>query len=108
MSGPASDFKDRYGSWAVIAGGSDGIGASFAHQVAAEGINVVLLARRRDVLDECAGSVRRSHGVEVRTVSVDLTAADFVAEVRQPRQLTTKFDDFVGLEHFKFLWSSTR
>jgi short-subunit dehydrogenase len=82
MSGPASDFKDRYGSWAVIAGGSDGIGASFAHQVAAEGINVVLLARRRVVLDECAASVRRSHSVEVRTVSVDLTAADFVAGVR--------------------------
>jgi short-subunit dehydrogenase len=82
MSGLANDFKDRYGSWAVIAGGSDGIGASFAHQVAAEGINVVLLARRRDVLEECAGSVRRSHGVEVRTVSVDLTAADFLAEVR--------------------------
>ena len=38
MSGPASGFKDRYGSWAVIAGGSDGIGGSFAHQVAAEGL----------------------------------------------------------------------
>ncbi len=82
MSDPLSAFKGRYGSWAVIAGGSDGIGAAFAHQVAAQGINVVLLARRRDVLDECADSVRRRHGVHVRAVSVDLTTTDFIEQVR--------------------------
>ena len=36
------DFSEQYGPWALIAGGSEGIGRCFAEQLAAEGINLVL------------------------------------------------------------------
>ncbi|NYG59919.1 short-subunit dehydrogenase [Nocardioides daedukensis] len=64
---------EKYGPWAVIAGGSEGVGASFADQLAAAGLNLVLLARKPGPLEETAEAVRRTHGVEVRTLSVDLT-----------------------------------
>lgn len=62
----------NYGPWALIAGGSEGVGAAFADQLAADGINLILVARRSAPLEECATATRR-HGVEVRTVAADLT-----------------------------------
>ena len=44
----------RHGPWAVVLGASDGIGAEFARQVAAAGISVVLVSRRRAALEDLA------------------------------------------------------
>lgn len=70
----------KYGPWAVIAGGSEGVGAEFATQLADEGYNLVLLARKAGPLEETAAAARE-RGVEVRTLSVDLTAADAVQQI---------------------------
>lgn len=74
-------LADKYGPWGVVAGGSDGVGAAFAHRIAAEGINVVLVARRVPVLEAFAEEIRAKHGVEVRTVALDLSASDAVAKL---------------------------
>ncbi|WP_127782766.1 SDR family NAD(P)-dependent oxidoreductase [Rhodococcus sp. X156] len=71
----------KYGPWAVIAGGSEGVGSSFAEQLAAAGINLVLLARKPGPLEETAEKVR-ALGVEVRTLSVDLIAPGAVEQIR--------------------------
>lgn len=70
------DFAKRYGPWAVIAGASEGTGASFARQVAARGVNLVLIARRQAPLDALAKEVRAQYGVEAVTASIDLAALD--------------------------------
>jgi short-subunit dehydrogenase len=67
-------FVEQYGPWAVVAGASEGVGASFAAAVAKEGVNVVLLARRQAALDEVAARIRAESGVETRAVAVDLAA----------------------------------
>ena len=64
-------FAERYGPWAVVAGGSDGTGAAFAEDLAGRGVNVVLVARRQGPLDELAGRLP----VETRTVTLDLSSA---------------------------------
>jgi len=74
-------FRERYGPWALVAGASDGIGECFARRIAAEGVNVLLLARREPLLAALAGELRAKHGVEARTVVADLTAADLDARV---------------------------
>ncbi|WP_067862820.1 SDR family NAD(P)-dependent oxidoreductase [Nocardia shimofusensis] len=63
---------ERYGPWAVIAGGSEGVGAAFATQLAEAGLNLVLIARKPEPLARTAALARES-GVEVRTLSADLT-----------------------------------
>ncbi|MFF2732605.1 SDR family NAD(P)-dependent oxidoreductase [Streptomyces sp. NPDC058008] len=63
--------KDLYGPWAVIAGGSEGVGASFAHQLADAGINLVLIARKAGPLEKTAANTR-AKGVEARTLQLDL------------------------------------
>lgn len=68
------DFKVQYGEWGLIAGASEGIGRSFAEQLAAKGMNLVLLSRRKEVLDEVKQQLQDEYGVEVVTQEVDLTS----------------------------------
>jgi short-subunit dehydrogenase len=70
------DIAIKYGPWAIVVGASDGVGSLFAERLASEGVNVVLIARRQQVLDEVAQRIRERTGAEARTLSVDLTAAD--------------------------------
>src|SRR5712671_6285651 len=72
----ARSLQARYGPWALIAGASDGVGAEFARQVAAAGINCILVARRLQLLDQLARELKTQHRVEVITRSVDLTQPD--------------------------------
>jgi short-subunit dehydrogenase len=71
VSNPVS-FKAKYGPWALIAGASMGIGRAFSHSAAARGLNVVMLARGAELLEEIAAEVRAEHGVEVRALAADL------------------------------------
>jgi len=63
------DFAERYGPWAVVAGASDGVGASVAGLLGARGVDVVLVSRRQGALDEVAATVP----ARTRTVALDLS-----------------------------------
>ncbi|MGV8832638.1 MAG: SDR family NAD(P)-dependent oxidoreductase [Devosia sp.] len=76
-------FKQQYGNWALVTGATSGIGAELADQVAARGLNVVLVARKQADLDRHAGLLGKKHGVETRTISADLTTREGVDAVLQ-------------------------
>ena len=69
-------FKDKFGPWGLIIGGSEGIGRSLAMNLAAQGLNIALVARKRPALEEAAAEIRGASKVEVRTLSQDMTAPD--------------------------------
>lgn len=71
-------FAGRYGPWAVIAGASEGLGAAYARALAARGLHLMLVARRRPLLEALAGTLRSDYGVEVRCVEGDLGAPAFL------------------------------
>jgi uncharacterized protein len=73
----ATRFREKYGPYAVVAGGSYGLGAAFAESIARRGVNVVLLARREDRVKATAARLREAHGIDVVEVVADL--ADFEA-----------------------------
>ena len=66
-------FKEKYGKWALITGGTSGIGEEMSKIVASKGINIILVARRQHLLDEKAYALKRQYGVDVKTISADLT-----------------------------------
>ncbi len=66
-------FRGKYGRWALIAGASEGVGASIADQVAARGLDLILIARNAPLLTRVAAEISARHGVEVRPLALDLT-----------------------------------
>src|SRR5215831_2075345 len=72
----------HYGDWALIAGASEGVGASFAHKLARAGFNLVLVARRTELLTNLSQKIRAQNGIEVRTLSLDLKASDVLERIR--------------------------
>ena len=84
--------KKRFGPWALVTGASSGIGKEFARQIAASGINIVLVARREDLLKEVGVEFSKRYGVEHRVVVLDVSREDFI------RQLASATDDLdIGL-----------
>ncbi len=65
-------FRERYGPWAIVTGASDGIGREIAWCLAESGLNVVLVARREDLLSGFADELNRAHGVRTMVVAADL------------------------------------
>jgi short-subunit dehydrogenase len=80
------DFTRRYGPWALVTGASSGIGAGFARALAERGLNVIVVARRRELLDTLAREIERTHGVSVLPLAMDLAhdgaAGEVVAAVK--------------------------
>ena len=61
---------------ALITGASAGLGVEFAEQLASQGYALVLVARRKEKLDDVATDLAERHGVDVRTISADLADPD--------------------------------
>ncbi len=66
------------GRVAVITGASKGIGKAIACGLAAEGVNVVLLARDKGLLEQTAAQIREEYGVQALAVPTDMTDAEQV------------------------------
>jgi short-subunit dehydrogenase len=75
------EFRDRFGAWVVVAGGSDGIGAAFARDAAARGLNVAVIARRGAPLEALAKELQTDHGIEARAIRADLTSPDIATRI---------------------------
>lgn len=71
----------KYGRWALITGGSNGIGFAFAKDLAAAGHNLILVARGKDALIASAKELTAVHNIEVETISMDLTSPEAPAKL---------------------------
>ena len=71
--------KKRFGPWALVTGASSGIGREFARQIAASGINVVLVARRDTLLTELGRAISQEFDVQYRALVMDLSQEGFIA-----------------------------
>ncbi|MEA3019188.1 MAG: uncharacterized protein QOI47_712 [Actinomycetota bacterium] len=65
---------------ALVTGASGGIGEEYARQLAAQGADLVLVARSGDALVRLAGELHHRHGVSCEAVPVDLTTDAGIAE----------------------------
>jgi len=74
----ASSFKDKYGRYAIVVGASAGIGEALAREIASRGVDLVLVARRLEKLEELSADLKGQHGIDVKCVSLDLLQDDAV------------------------------
>lgn len=65
------NFVNEYGEWAVVTGCSKGIGTCYAYELAKRGMNLVLIARKADLLKKIAEDIKAKHDVKVEVIIAD-------------------------------------
>ncbi len=71
-------LKQKYGPLALVAGASEGIGAAFSRYLAESGMDLILIARKKEPLEKFASSLARQYHNNVTTICCDLSEADSV------------------------------
>ena len=61
---PSTNFVEKYGQWAVVTGCTQGIGYAYANELAARGMDVVLVSRNLLKLQDCANMLEQNHGMD--------------------------------------------
>ncbi len=80
------NLRQKYGSTALVAGASEGIGAAFATSLAAEGMDLVLIARRSGPLMQLADLLENKYKVNVKCISCDLAKTDSARQIQEELQ----------------------
>ncbi|NBW48746.1 MAG: SDR family NAD(P)-dependent oxidoreductase [Betaproteobacteria bacterium] len=86
MSTLEQEFAARYGPYALVTGASEGIGRSFAMELAKTGLHLVLVARRADLLQALAKTLEASYGVRCLVIAADLSRSEDVDSLYQQIQ----------------------
>lgn len=75
-------YQTKYGPWALIIGGSKGIGEAYSRQLAAKGINLVITARGADQLEKLATELTQTYNIKVQTIVIDLNDTNVLEHVK--------------------------
>lgn len=71
---------NKYGSWALITGSTDGIGKAFAFQLAQNGLNLILVSRNSRKLNSVSSEIQAKYPrTKVKVVLLDFSSADVKA-----------------------------
>lgn len=83
MSSISNDFAKDFGPWAVIAGASEGLGEAFAKEIAKMGINVAIIARRKDLLEKLCNEISNDFQVETKAIHIDLASERMFEDIKK-------------------------
>ncbi|RJG42444.1 SDR family NAD(P)-dependent oxidoreductase [Motilimonas pumila] len=76
------NFKQKYGGWALVTGATSGIGEQMAQQLAEDGMNLVLVARREQELKDYAQKLATQYSIETDVIVADLSTQQGVDEIK--------------------------
>jgi uncharacterized protein len=74
-------FKEKYGMKALVAGASEGLGQAYAFALAKRGLDVILIARRKEPLEQTANEIKGKYKVNVRIVCCDLADENAIKQI---------------------------
>ncbi len=77
------NFLQSYGSWAIVAGASEGLGAEYAKALALRGLNLILIARRAELLQSLAAELSEKYKVRTKPLVLDLSLPDAAEQIVQ-------------------------
>jgi short-subunit dehydrogenase len=75
-------LKKKYGNTALVAGSSEGLGAAYCHALAAEGFELVMIARGKEKLEAQAAEIRIKYKVKVTAIAADLADPDIIGIIQ--------------------------
>lgn len=70
------NLKKKYGEWGIILGATEGVGKAFCEKIAAGGMSVVMVGRRKEMLEELGKDISQKYGVDHKVVVADFAKPD--------------------------------
>lgn len=70
---PKINLKEKYGSWAVVTGCTDGIGKAFSYELAKRGLNIVLISRNKEKLERVSNDIKNDYKIDTKIIMCDFT-----------------------------------
>lgn len=83
---PALSFNvdlKKLANWAVVTGATDGLGKAYAEGLAKLGINVVLISRTQQKLENVASEIREKYKVDTKIIVADFTDATIFTHIEK-------------------------
>uniref|UniRef100_A0A673GFR0 Testosterone 17-beta-dehydrogenase 3-like n=2 Tax=Sinocyclocheilus TaxID=75365 RepID=A0A673GFR0_9TELE len=76
-------FFTTLGKWAVVTGGSDGIGRAYAEELSKLGMSVIVISRNQEKLDRAARKIELTTGQEIKVIAADFTKDDIYGHIQE-------------------------
>lgn len=94
------NLNEKYGQWGIILGATEGVGKAFCEKIAEGGMNVVLVGRRQEMLQELGMEISEKYGVEHLVIRADFAVpncTDLIFE--KTKELDMGFMSYVACYH---------
>ena len=75
------NYFDLKGQCAIVTGCSTGLGVQMAEALANQGCNIVVVARRQNLIEEVASKIKETYGVDTLAVPCDITDTESVEKM---------------------------
>lgn len=96
------NLPKEYGPWAIVTGCTKGIGLSYAKELASKGLNLILIARKADLLQTISDEIKVKYGVQVEIIIADFSHGQSVyssiAEALESKDIGILVNN-VGVSH---------
>lgn len=77
-----TNFKEKYGQWALVTGATSGIGEALTDKLASKGLNIILVARKTKELEEKASSLKAKYNINTHAISADLSTDEGIETIK--------------------------
>jgi short-subunit dehydrogenase len=76
-------FQKKYGEWAIVTGASEGVGREISLALAERGLNLVLVARRVELLESLSETIKAQFNVQTMVIPADLSQTSAIESLMQ-------------------------
>ena len=74
------EFKEKYGSWAIVTGATNGIGRAFVEELILLKFNIVIIGRNQDALNELSKKIERNN-LKSSPLNLDLSLPSSIDKI---------------------------
>ena len=93
-------LKEKYGEWGIILGATEGVGKAFCEKIASEGMNVVMVGRREEMLKALGEDISSKYGVKHLVIKADFSDPNSTDEIfEKTKDLDMGFMSYVACFH---------
>ena len=94
------NLKEKYGEWGIILGATEGVGKAFCEKIASEGMNVIMVGRREEMLKALGEEISAKYGVNHLVIKADFANPSSIDEIfEKTKDLDMGFMSYVACFH---------